>query len=66
MKNLIEVYLLKNGKYEWDNVYTVIPDDDLAEMTEEERAEVALFFKVSLYDDCIIDIKEVFENIIAY
>nr|WP_238600636.1 Uma2 family endonuclease [Metasolibacillus meyeri] len=62
----IEVYLLKNGKYEWDNIYTVIPDDDLAEMTEEERAEIAFFFKVSIYDDFIIDIKEVFENVIAY
>ncbi|KOY83574.1 Uma2 family endonuclease [Lysinibacillus macroides] len=62
----IEVYLLKDGKYKWDNIYTVIPDDDWLEMTEEDKAEAVLTFKVSLYDDFIIDIKEVFENVITY
>ena len=62
----IEVYLLKDGKYDLDNVYTVIPDWDWSEMTEEEKAEAISTFKVSLYDDFLININEVFENVIAY
>jgi len=44
----------------------VIPDDDWSKMTEEDKIEAVLTFKVSLYDDFIIDIKEVFENVITY
>ena len=44
----------------------MIPDDDWSEMTEEDKTEAVLTFKVSLYDDFIIDIKEVFENVITY
>ncbi len=62
----VEVYLLKDGKYELDDVYTVIPDGDWEEMTEEEKSEVALNLKVSLYDDFIINVKDVFENVITY
>ncbi|QPR69716.1 Uma2 family endonuclease [Lysinibacillus sp. FSL H8-0500] len=62
----IEVYLLKDSKYDLDNVYTVIPDWDWSEMTEEEKAEVVLTFKVSLYDDFIIDIKDIFKNVMTY
>lgn len=59
----IEVYILKNAKYELDNVYTIYPDWQWEKMTEEEKAEAALAFKVSLYDDLIVDIKDVFVNI---
>ncbi|GLC89056.1 Uma2 family endonuclease [Lysinibacillus piscis] len=62
----IEVYLLKEGKYNLDNVYTVLPDWDWEQMSEEEKKEVALTLKVSLYDDFIININDVFENVIAY
>lgn len=59
----IEVYLLQNGKYELDNVYTIYPDWQWVKMTDEEKADAALSLKVSLYDDLIIDIKEIFKNI---
>lgn len=59
----IEVHLLQNGKYELDNVYAIYPDWQWAKMTEEEKANAALSLKVSLYDDLIIDIKEIFKNI---
>jgi len=62
----IEVHLLTDGKYELNEVYTVLPDEDWEEMTEEEKAEVALTLKVSLYDDFIINIKEIFRNVITY
>lgn len=59
----IEVYLLHDKKFELDNVYTVHPDWEWAQMTEEERAEAQLTVKVSLYEDLYVDIREVFENI---
>ncbi|WP_341302397.1 Uma2 family endonuclease [Lysinibacillus sp. FSL H8-0500] len=62
----IEAHLLKDNKYELDDVYTVLPDEDWEEMTEEEKAEVALTLKVSLYDDFIINIKDIFRNVTTY
>lgn len=59
----IEVYLLKDEKYELDNVYTIYPDWQWAKMTETEKDEAALSLNVSLYDDLIIDIKEIFKNV---
>lgn len=62
----IEVYLLKDRQYNLDNVYTVLPDWEWEQMTEQEKKEAVLTFKVSLYDDFFINIKEVFKNIITY
>jgi len=59
----IEIYLLLNGKYKLDNVYIIQPDYMLEGMTEEEKAELVYEFKTSLFDDFIIDIREVFEDI---
>lgn len=59
----IEVHLLQSGKYELDNVYAIYPDWQWTKMTEEEKSNAALSLKVSLYDDLIIDIKEIFRNV---
>lgn len=60
----IEVYLLKDGKYELKDVYAVFPDYELNMMTKEERASVPTTFKTSLYDDLVITIAEVFEKVL--
>jgi len=36
------------------------PLNDWEEMTEEERAESQLSLKVSLYDDFVVDVRDVF------
>lgn len=59
----IEVHLLKDKKYELNNVYTVYPDWQWAKMTNEEKEQAALVLKVSLYDDLAINIEDIFENI---
>ena len=59
----VEVHLLKNGRFELDNVYSIYPDWMLEKMTDEERAEVPMEFTISLFDDIIISIEEVFEDI---
>ncbi|MCI8415546.1 MAG: Uma2 family endonuclease [Ruminiclostridium sp.] len=56
----IEVYLLEDGRYTLDNVYTRYPDEDLAEMTDEEKAAVITEFKCHLYDDLVIRLDDIF------
>ena len=58
----IEVYLLKNGKFALDNVYSVYPDYLLEKMTEEEKQAVPVAFHCSLYDDLLVSIEEVFSD----
>ena len=59
----ILVYLLKDGVYELDNIYQIYDDVGLYGMDEEEINAIAKEFKTSLYDDLIISVEEVFENV---
>ena len=59
----IEVFVLKEGKYVADNVYTLYPEDEIEDMTEAEKADIVYEFKTSLFDDFTIDIREIFEDI---
>ena len=59
----IEVYCVRNGRFALDHVYVVFPEWEWARMNDEERAATRLSVKVSLYDDLIIDIREIFEDI---
>ena len=59
----IEVYLLENGRYTVDNVYTLYPAEELEEMTDEERAAIVTEFKCHLYDDLIIRLDDIFGDL---
>ena len=59
----IEVYLLQDGRLELDNVYTVYEEWQWKQMSEEERAAAQLSLKVSLYDDLVIDIRDIFDEV---
>ena len=59
----IEVYHLRNGRLELDDVYLVYPPEEWQRMTEEQHAAARLTVKVSLYDDLFVDVREVFEDI---
>lgn len=56
----IEVYLLKDGGFVLDEVYTVYPEAHLERMSEEDRAAIPTKFKCSLYDDFEIALADVF------
>ena len=62
----IEVYVLQDGKFRSDNVYHTYSAEVWEDMTEEERAESQLSLKVSLYDDFVVDVREVFERVGAF
>ena len=55
----IEVYLLQNGKFALDNVYSVYPDYLQEKMTEEEKEAIPTAFHCSLYDDLLISLEEI-------
>lgn len=59
----IEVYLLQEGSYILDNIYTYYPAEDLADMKPEERAAVATAFKCHLYDDLLIHLDDIFGDL---
>ena len=60
----IEVYLLKEGKYVLDEVYSIFPEYTLKKMTEEEKSKVAKEFKTSLFADLTIVLEDIFANLI--
>ena len=61
----VEVYLLKEGAFVLDNIYYFYTDKEWADMDEEELAEANTqkMIKVSLYDDFIVDVAEVFRDV---
>lgn len=58
----IEVYLLQDSRYVLDNIYTLYPAEELAEMTDEEKAAVITEFKCHLYDDLVIRLEDIFDD----
>ena len=58
----IEVYHLVEDKYVLYGVYHDYSQEEWDFLTDEEKAREKLTFKVSLYDDFEIDVREVFEE----
>ena len=61
----IQVYLLNDGAYKFDNMYQIYEDWYLKKMDEDEIAEIMMEFKLSLpgFEELIISVEEVFENV---
>lgn len=59
----VEVYLLKDGKYENSGVYTYFTDKEYGRLTARQKTEVKSEIKVSLYDDLIVKVEDIFENV---
>ena len=60
---LVEVYLLKDGKLELDNVYAHITEEERKYLSAKEKAGILTDIKVSLYDDFIINVKDIFKRV---
>ena len=59
----VEVYLLKNGKFEFDYVYSVYPAYEWAKLSEKHKLEAKFEIKVSLYDDFYVKLDDIFEYV---
>ena len=59
----IDVYLLKEGKFHHDNTYQFYTDEEFNDLTERQKAEALFEIKVSLYDDFVIQLKDIFKRV---
>lgn len=60
----VEQYILQDNKFMLHEIYTMYPDYMLADMTDEERANIPTEFKCSLYDDLTITLADIFARVI--
>ena len=60
----IEVYLLKDGQYKLDNVYSIYPDYLLKNMTDEEKSAVVMEFHPSEFPEMTVSLNDVFDGLI--
>ena len=56
----MQVYLLKDGKYDLDYVYQKFSDNDLKLLEDKERAAIKYEIPVSIFDDLIVDVRKIF------
>ena len=56
----VAVYLLRDGKYFLDDIYHNYSEDELAELTDEERADVKSEIPVAVLDGFKVKIKNIF------
>lgn len=56
----IQVYLLREGKYFLDEIYSNYSDKELSALTEEERAEVKMEIPVAVLDGFKVKIRNIF------
>ena len=56
----IEVFRTDGTEFVLHNIYTMRPDWELAQMSEEEREAVVTHFKCSLFDDLDISLEDIF------
>ena len=59
----VEVYLLKEGKLKLDNVYQYYTAEEYEELTTLQKEDVKSEIKISLYDDFIVQIKDIFKRV---
>ena len=56
----ISVYLLRDGKYEFDDEYICFDDDEFKDLSEEEKAEVKFEISPSIFPDLKIKLRDIF------
>jgi Uma2 family endonuclease len=59
----ILVYWHTGEKFEVSNVYTYLKPEEKADWPEEDLKDLLQEFKASLFDDLIVNLEDVFENV---
>ena len=59
-REAVDVYLLRDGKYELGGHYENFSDDELLRLTDEERAEVQMEVPVAVLDGFKVKIRNIF------
>ena len=59
----VEVYLLKDGKFQLGGIYQYYTDEEYNELTKLQKADAKFEIKVSLYDDFVVQLKDIFKRV---
>ena len=59
----VEVYIRKDDRLLLDNVYSIYTDREWNKLTDERKAAAKFEIKVSLYDDFIVQLKDIFKRV---
>ena len=59
----IEIYTLAEGRYVVDGFYTLCDPEELAEMTDNDKARVISEFKCQRFDGPVIRLEEIFRDL---
>ena len=59
----VDVYLLKEGKFELAGTYQSLSDKEMSRWTDRQKAGIMTEIKVSLYDDFVVNVKDIFERV---
>ena len=59
----VEVYLRKDNKLVLDNVYAIYTEREWKLLTEKEKAAAKFEIKVSLYDDFVVKLEDIFKRV---
>ena len=57
---VVDVYILRDGKFEFDDEYFKYSEDELETLTDEEKAAEKTEIKVGIFDDLIINVEDIF------
>ena len=61
----IEVFLLQDNKLEFNDMYTLFDEFTLSRMCDTKKAELVVNeFKTSLFDDLVIKLEDIFEDVV--
>ena len=59
----VDVYLLKEGKFALVGTYQHVSDREISKLTDKQKANIMTEIKVSLYDDFVVNVKDIFERV---
>ena len=62
-QKLVEVYYNVDGHFVIDETYTIYEDWELRQMSDEERAAAKTEIPVSLYDDFLVNLEDIFLDV---
>ncbi len=57
----VDVYILRDGKFELDGEYLKYSADEWKELSDDEKAAVKTEIKVGIFEDCIVNINDIFD-----
>ena len=58
---IVTVYLLRDGKFELDDEYIQYTKGEWDNLSDEERAAAKFDIKLSIFDDCTVNINDIFD-----